>query len=379
MRKILVMTGIRSEFFFLRPLLEAIRDDEDLELILIVTGANLTPMHGNMVETIEKDFQISAKIENLIFSDSKSSRIKSLGVQLPLFIQVCETFRPDILFTTGDREEAAVMALTGAYLNIPVFHYAAGDLGMGTADDTVRHAISKMAHVMLTITEDSAQRLVRWGEEPWRVHIVGHLGQDRYRTTPVIERSELFRRLGLEDRPTLLVLQHPAGLAPEQAGYEIEQTLIACVKTGYQTVAIYPNSDPGSHSMISTINKWEMDGKIKAFRTVPDNLFVNLLRNIEILVGNSSMGILEVPYLHIPVINTGIRQTGRSVTKHVKFTECKEEEIFRVLMSILNNSAVASEMRNAPNLYGDGFAVHKTMRVLKETPLDKRLLLKNFS
>ncbi|MBN2722478.1 MAG: UDP-N-acetylglucosamine 2-epimerase (hydrolyzing) [Deltaproteobacteria bacterium] len=381
MRRVAVISGIRSEFFFMKPLFEAINHHVDLELELYIAGANLSPIHGNMIEIIQSGgFKIAGRIENLLYSDSASSRLSALALELQIFTSMISSDPPDIIIATGDREEAMVSALAGTYLNIPVFHYAAGDVGMGTADDTIRHSVSKLAHLMLTITSDSADNLIQSGEEAWRIHNVGHLGQDRYRTTDIIGENELRHKLGIKgDGKIALVLQHPLTVDVDNAGHQMEAVLKGVSKFGFETVVIHPNSDPGTHQMKKVIREWEKQRKILSFETLDDLTFVNLLRNTFLLVGNSSMGILEVPALKIPVINTGLRQTGRSITGHVKYVDCNESAIHDAIELLLNNSDILDEMRNSPNPYGDGYATEKIIKLILETPLDERLMQKRYT
>ena len=174
-RRVLGITAIRSEYFLQRPIFEAIRNHPGLELTLVVAGAHLSEIHGHTVKDVENDgFTITRRIDNLIHADHDAARLTGAAVQLQSLAELVDDLRPDWLLTPADREEAMTMALCGAYLGIATAHYAAGDRVVGNVDDMVRHAVSRLSHLLLTTHEDARQRLIRAGEEEWRVHNVGH-------------------------------------------------------------------------------------------------------------------------------------------------------------------------------------------------------------
>src|ERR1044071_2915427 len=198
-RRVLGITVIRSEYFLQRPIFQAIADHPELELSLVVAGAHLSKIHGYTIKDVERDgFTIIEHIENLKLSDHDADRLDGAAVQLRALTQIVDRIRPDWLLAPADREEAMTMALCGAYLRIPTAHYAAGDRVVGNVDDMVRHAVSRLSDLLLTTHEDARQRLIRAGEEEWRVHNVGHAGIDRLRSTKELNSSELAAALGVE-------------------------------------------------------------------------------------------------------------------------------------------------------------------------------------
>lgn len=198
MRRVLAVTGIRSEYFLLRSTFQAIHAHPDLELGLVATGAHLSPAHGYTVADIEADgLPIWDRVESLLTSDRDSGRIKGAALQLQVLCHLVDKYRPDWLLAPTDREEAMMVALCGAYMNIPTAHYSAGDRSVGTVDDTVRHAISRLSHLLLATSEHSRQRLIRAGEQEWRVHNVGHGGLDRIRQAPALDLEQLAAALGV--------------------------------------------------------------------------------------------------------------------------------------------------------------------------------------
>jgi GDP/UDP-N,N'-diacetylbacillosamine 2-epimerase (hydrolysing) len=379
-RRVLGITGIRSEYYLQRPIFQAILDHEALELALVVTGAHLSPLHRYSAREVEADgFPIAARIESLLYSDRNAGRIKGAAIQLQALAHVVDALRPDWLLVPGDREEAFTLAACGAYLDIPTAHYAAGDRVVGNVDDMVRHAVSRLAHLLLTTNEEARQRLIRAGEQEWRVHTVGHTGLDRLRATPPLAAEGIAAAVGVERLADayLIVIQHPLSSEIPDAGRQMRETLAAVAALGIQTFVGYPNSDPGSQAMLDAMQEFEGVPIIHVYRTLPDVVFVNLLRGAAALVGNSSLGIMEAPFLKLPVINVGRRQTGRLHAENVFFVPHDRYRIAAQVREILTNPGVRARVQACGNPYGDGHAAARVADLLATVPLNRTLLDKD--
>jgi GDP/UDP-N,N'-diacetylbacillosamine 2-epimerase (hydrolysing) len=381
-RQILGITGIRSEYFLQRPIFQAISVHPELELRIVVTGAHHSPLHGSTANQVALDgFPVAANIDNLIVSDRAADRLKGLANQLQRLVEVVDTIQPDWLLAPADREEAMNMALCGAYLNLPVAHYAAGDRVIGNVDDMVRHAISRLSHLLLTTHEEARERLIRAGEQEWRVHNVGHSGLDRLRSTPQLNDAELAKGLSIEQvkRPYVIVIQHPLSSEINESGHQMEVTLQAVVESGLEVFISYPNSDPGSQKVIEAIEKYRNHPRIHIFENIPDVPFVNLLRGASALIGNSSLGLLEAPFLKLPVINVGRRQTARHHSENVFFAHHDAGQILQVLNELTRDSEFRRSVQACSNPFGDGHTGEHVAQLLAETPIDERLLNKDLS
>ena len=379
-RQVLAITGIRSEYFLQRPIFQAIREHPELELELVVTGAHLSPLHDQTVREIEADgFPISERIESLIYSDHDAARLKGAANQLQVLAHIVDKNRPTWLLAPADREESITIALCGAYLGIPTAHYAAGDRVVGNVDDMIRHAVSRLAHLLFTTHADARERLIRAGEEEWRVHNVGHSGLDRIRTTPQLSREELARDLGVKaiDDRYLVVIQHPLSSEMSEAGAQMRETLSAAAELGLQTFISYPNSDPGSEQVIVAIKDFDSNPRFKAFKNIPDLQFVNLLRGASALLGNSSLGLLEGPFLHLPAVNVGSRQSTRHHAENVFFVTCDKNSIVAQVRAILEDPEIRRRINACANPFGDGRAGERVADLLARTPIDARLLNKD--
>lgn len=381
-RRILGITGIRSEYFFQRPLFRAIERHPGLELELVVTGAHLSPLHDWTARIVEADdFTIAARIDSLVHEDRPAARLEGAAHQLAELTEVVERLRPDWLLAPGDREEALTIALCGAYLNVATAHYAAGDRVVGNVDDMVRHAISRLAHLLMTTSEDARTRLIAAGEEPWRVHAVGHSGIDRFQEAAVVDDAELARRLGVAriEHPYVVVLQHPISSAVDASGPYFEETLEAVAALSLQTFVIHPNSDPGSEAMLTVLDRYRDREGIVMRANVEDVAFANLLRGAALLVGNSSLGVLEAPFLKLAAINVGQRQTGREHAENLFFVPPERGAIKAQARALLTDAALQERVRNCSNPFGDGRAGERVARLLAETELDERLLNKDLT
>lgn len=381
-RQVLAITAIRSEYFLQRSIFRSIMDHPDLDLGVIVTGAHLSPLHDYTWKAIEADgLPIVERIESLIFSDHDAARLKGAALQLQVLAHVVDKMRPDWLLIPADREESMTMGLCGAYLGLAMAHYAAGDRVVGNVDDMIRHAVSRLSHLLLTTHEDARQRLIRGGEEEWRVHNVGHAGLDRIRVARGLSDNELARGLQVPAirRPYLVIIQHPLSSEINNAAAEMRETLAAAAATGFQTFVSYPNSDPGGQQIIQAIDEYRLRPDFHVFQNIEDLLFVNLLRNALALVGNSSLGLLEAPYLNLPAINVGNRQAERHHAENVFFVPARRDEIVRQVRTILENREIQERVRQAYNPFGDGHTGERVAELLAATPIDARLMNKNLS
>lgn len=381
-RRVLGITGIRSEYYLQRAIFEAVMGHPALELELVVTGAHLSPLHGYTVADIEADgFPIVERVESLLYSNRDSSRIKGAALQLQVLAHIVDSRRPDWLFVTGDREEAIAMALCGAYMNVATVHYSAGDRVVGNVDDTVRHAVSRLAHLLLTTHEDARQRLIRAGEEKWRVHNVGHAGLDRIRRTPTMDGGALARTLGVPEisKPYVMIIQHPVSSEIEQSENQMRETLAAISSLGVGAFISYPNSDPGSQEIIKVIDEYKGSPHIHVFNNIPDVPFVNLLRGAAVLVGNSSLGILEAPFLQLPAVNVGTRQAARCHADNVFFVPHDRRRIAEQVLQILENTTSKTPARVYANPFGDGCTGVRVAELLAEVAIDSKLLNKDLA
>lgn len=382
-RKILGVTGIRSEYDIMSSVFKSIHNHPSLELEVLVTGAHLSDGYGKTVKEIEADgFKIADKIESLLNSDSDSARVKGLAIQLQGMIQTVTRVNPDFLLVLGDREESMSTALVGAYMNIPVAHIAGGDRVVGNVDDQIRHAVTKLAHLHFVTNQESYDRIIKLGEQDFRVFNTGNPGLDRIIETPSLTYKELSERLGfqlLENEPFILLIQHVISTEIDQAYDQMKCTLEAVKRWGIKTILSYPNTDAGSQQMIRAINEYSELPNLYISRNIPRLEFINIMRKASCMLGNSSAGILEAPLLKLPVINVGNRQKGRLHANNVQFVPHDVDEISQAVNRAINDQEYRTEVLNCENPYGDGQSSKRIASILADIDLNEQLLVKDIT
>lgn len=383
-RRILVVTGARSEYDILFPVLEKLNSDSDFILQLVVTGAHLSERYGKTIGLIEKDgFDIAERVDNLVDNDKRIGRIISLGNQIVPFANTFERIKPDIIMVVGDREEAISVSLTAAYLDIPVAHIAGGDIAKdGNIDNSVRYATSKFSHIHFTILEQHRETLLKLGEDDWRIFVVGNPALDRFMKTPVLSKEEISKNIGFDisNEKYLVLIQHPIITDVENEGKNIRETLDAIVALGYKCLINYPNSDAGNFAIIQACEEYVAKyPQLFLFKNLDRVNYINILRNASCLLGNSSSGIIESPSLGLPVVNIGPRQKGRTQAGNVIFVNNDKEQIIKATTKSLTNQEYILSVKKIKNPYGDGTSAEKIVEVLRKIELNDKLIYKNIT
>jgi GDP/UDP-N,N'-diacetylbacillosamine 2-epimerase (hydrolysing) len=385
--KIIAITGIRSEYELLFPVLSEINKKKNLEVNVIATGAHNSSNFGNTIDEIRKDgFNIVGVVENLLNSNTLTGRAKSAGILLAGLPEILSKAEPDLVLALGDREEPLISAIACNYLNIPFAHIAGGDRALpqgGDVDEGIRHATTKLAHLHFTMMQEHTDRILKMGEEKWRVFTVGNPGLDRIRETKIINKSELGGRIGinLSQRKNIVVIQHVIHQESNYARSQMECTLNSLSQVDANIIIIYPNSDAGSLELIQVINEYVKDKKhFYAFKNLPRLDFINLLRCADLLIGNSSAGILEAPFLKLPTINVGERQKERLHSSNVVFIPFNEKEIIAGIKTALFDDEFKERVKKCKSIYGDGYAGKHIADILSDQiKYDKKLLAKDIT
>ena len=376
--KVLALTGIRSEYDLLFPLLQALSLDGAFDLGVVVCGAHLTDLHNYSVRQVEADgLRIVERLETLLHSSSRLGKVKSSGLLLTALGQTLAREEPDLLLLLGDREEVVVGSLAGLYLGIPVVHLAGGDsLHGGCPDEWVRHAATKMSHLHLAMAEAHAQRLRQLGEEPWRVHTVGSGGVDRLRREPTLSLESLSTTLGAAVfSPYAVFLFHSLMDAQcQQGGEQVALCLEGTLETGLHLFVGAPNSDPGYREVAQVIEQYGQRAEVTLYRHLPRSTFVSLLRHARCLVGNSSLAFHEAPFLGLPAVNIGDRQQGRLAANTIQSVPFDRQAIRQAVQRAAFDPDYRGSVQAGDTLYGDGYMAERTVALLKNLP-DKATLL----
>jgi UDP-hydrolysing UDP-N-acetyl-D-glucosamine 2-epimerase len=380
MRKICVVIGSRANYSSIKSLLSAVQEHESLQLQIVVAASALLDRYGAVVDLIEADgFNPDAKVHMLIEGETPATMAKSTGLGLIELPSVFERLNPDIVVTVGDRFETMATTLAAAYMNICVAHTMGGEVS-GTIDESIRHAVTKFAHLHFPASKQAKERILRLGESPETVHLVGCPRIDL--VAEILKQdskvgSELFKQ-GVGDEfdmndPFLLVSQHPVTTEYGTGEEQITKTLSAISKLNLPCFVLWPNADAGSEDISRGIRKWRESGlaqKMYFLKNLSIETYVGLMKQTACLVGNSSSGIREGAFIGTPVVNIGSRQNDREHAANVIHADYDVEEIKLAITRHLKNGHYA---RNS--VYGDGDSGKKIAQILSSVPflIQKRI------
>jgi UDP-hydrolysing UDP-N-acetyl-D-glucosamine 2-epimerase len=378
-RKILYITGTRADYGLMRSTLRDIEEHPKLELEIVATGMHLMKEFGRTINEIKKDGFTIHEIDATYDDDNKESMANFVGKFIQLLTRKVKEIKPDIILLLGDRGEMLAGAIVGAYLTIPVAHLHGGEV-TSTVDELGRHAITKLAHIHFSATENSAERIIKMGEDQSNVFVVGAPGLDSILNENLIEPTELSKKYNLElSKPILLVVQHPVTTAVNDAPDQIRETLEAISELNHQTILIYPNADAGGRRMIEVITKYEKYPFIKTFKSIPHKEYLSLMRIASAMVGNSSSGIIEAPSFGMPVVNIGSRQEGRERAENVIDVDYDKEQIKTAIKKSLYDENFKEKVKKCKSPYGNGKAGIRIADVLNKIKIDKKLLQKRLT
>ena len=374
-RKVCVVVNSRANYGRIKSVLQAIQAHDLLELQLIVGASALLYRFGNAVDIMRRDgFTPHATVYMIVEGETPTTMAKSTGVAIMELATKFENLRPDVVLTVADRFETMATAVAASYMNIPLAHTQGGEV-TGSIDESVRHAITKLAHIHFPATKLSYDRLVRMGEEPDRIHLTGCPSIDILSQTDLALPPDLFHRYGgvggtIDSmKGYLLVLQHPVTTEYGQGFAQINETLQAISKLRRQTIWLWPNVDAGSDDIskgLRVFREREQPDYIHFFRNFSVEDYARVLANCDCLVGNSSSGIREGAFLGTPVVNIGTRQQGREQCNNVMDAEVVATDILGKIERQLTHGRYPSDP-----LYGDGLAGQRIAECLATMPLNR--------
>lgn len=378
MKKILVVTGTRAEYGLLYWTMKRIDEDKDLELQLVVTGSHLVSDYGFTVNQIKSDgFKIDEEIDMIVSSGKKSAVVKSMGLELIQMSQTFDRLKPDILLILGDRYETFIAATCAMIMNIPIAHMNGGESTEGALDEQIRHAITKMAHIHFPGAEYYKERIIKMGEEPWRVHNVGQAGVESIKRLEFMSKSELESDLGITlDKKTFLITYHPVTLGINDTEEQVDNLLESISSFDANYIFTYPNADFGSDIIVKKLNRFvEKNDNAYMFYSLGQKRYLSLMKYVDVAIGNSSSGIIEAPILKVPVVNIGDRQKGRLRNSNIIDVDYKKESIEKAIEKAISSSDFKSKLNSMKNIYGEGSTSIQVVDILKKTNLNKKELL----
>lgn len=380
MKRIGIMTGTRAEYGLLKPLMQEIDKDNDLELYLIVSGMHLSPEFGMTYQEIEEDgFEINAKVEMLLSSDSPAGISKSIGLGVIGFADEFQRADLDMLILLGDRYEALSAAICAMVMRIPIAHLHGGELTEGAIDEGIRHSITKMSYLHFTSTEQYRNRVIQLGENPERVFYVGALGVENIKKINLMTKEELERSIHFEiDENTVIVTYHPVTLENNT----VEEQFLNLLKVldrnpKIRMIFTKANADTNGRIVNELIDKYAAQNSERAcaFMSLGQKRYLSALKYCRIVIGNSSSGIIEAPSFGKPIINIGDRQKGRICADSVINCGYTQQEIQQAMETALTKE-FENKASNCRNPYEKENTAANIISVIKDYLLNDKIKLK---
>jgi len=367
-KKICVVTGTRAEYGILKPLINKISLDEELELQLLVTGMHLSPEFGLTYKQVEKDgYIINEKVEMLLSSDEDSGIVKSMGMGMILFSETLKKITPDVIIVLGDRFEIFSLVTTASVLKIPVAHLHGGETTEGVYDEFFRHCITKMSYLHFTSTEEYKKRVIQLGEEPSKVFNVGALSVENIKNLELLSKEKIKEKFDIDftDR-TFIVLFHPVTLEKNTVEKQVEELLKAIVETNIDVIFIKGNADSNGRILNQKLEKFcqKAKNKYRLFTSFTTEEYFSILKYSQGLIGNSSSGIVELPILKVGNLNIGDRQKGRTQCSSTLNCNPVKEEIVEKIKYMLTQE-YKKRVENTIPIYGDGNTSNKIIEIIK--------------
>ncbi len=376
-RKIAVVTTSRADYSHLYWPLHDLSRHPDVDLKLIAMGPHLSPEFGHTVRDIERDgLQIAARIECLLSSDTDVGMAKTIGVATLSLADCLGQMRPDLILLIADRYEMLAPASVALALRIPIAHIEGGEISEGAIDDAVRHALTKMSHVHFTSTFQARDRVIAMGEEEWRVHRAGAPSIDHLRRNTLLPRGQLEEQLRIDlTQPSVIVAYHPVTIV-RNTTQEADALFAALLEVPGQVLFCYPNADAGSRELIERTEQFlALRPDARVFVNLGALAYWSLLRQVDVMVGNSSSGIMETPSFALPTVNVGMRQQGRERARNILDAAPTRTDIL-TKVEVARSEPFRSSLAGMQNPYGDGNASEIIVSVLTSIPLGEELLVK---
>lgn len=372
MRKICFIITSQIHYSRSKLILAALKNRPDIELQIVVAASALLPFYGDVLSLMEKDgFQCSAKIMMTLEGGTPVAMAKTTGIGITEFATAFDNLQPDIVVARGDRYEVLSAVVAAAYLNIPVAHIEGGEI-TGNIDESVRHSITKLAHIHFTTNETAKKRVLKMGENPNYVFNVGAPELEIVAKQNYQVHQDLIDHLGVGDlidlkKPYLLVIQHPVTSEVGKNREHIEETLNAINELGIPTIWFWPNADAGTDETSKGMRAFREDHSSQHMRFIkflPPEDFLGLLKGSFCLVGNSSSGIKECSFFGLPVVNIGTRQNGRFKAENVIDAGYNKEEIKQAIIKQLKHGQY-----NLSHIYYQPGSAEKISQILASVKL----------
>jgi UDP-N-acetylglucosamine 2-epimerase/N-acetylmannosamine kinase len=386
-KKICVVINSRANYARIKSLLSAIKESKKLELQLILGASSLMDRFGSIYKTITKDgFKINQKVFSIVEGDNLTTMAKSTGLAIIELSNIFENTKPDMVLTVADRFETLATAVAASYMNIPLIHTQGGEI-TGSIDESVRHAITRLANIHFPATKKSFNNLIKMGEDKKNIFLTGcpsiDLAENVLKNKKNINLSSILNKYSgvgshnIDLNNYIVIVQHPVTTEYKKVDNQIKETIKAALKLKMSVVWLWPNIDAGNDIISKNLRKIRETGgniNIKFYKNFEPEDFLKILIKSKCIVGNSSVAIRECSYLGIPAVNIGTRQNGREHGKNIINSGFSSEEIYSKIKKQISNKSL-----NTEKIFGDGKAginIAKILEKIKITTTQKRLCYK---
>ena len=371
MKRIVFITGTRADYGKLKSLMLSVEKSDNYELHVYVTGMHLLSEYGSTFKEVVKDGynHIYIARENMPTYNMSAD----LGKGISNFTRYIGEVKPDCIVVHGDRGDALMGSIVGAFNNIHVIHIEGGEI-TGTIDESIPHAITRFAHVHLVANEQAKEVLLAMGEDEERIKIIGSPDIDIIRHKKLGSIDDIKEKLGISYNSYAILLFHPVVTEVKKLQEQVKEIIQACKESSKQYIVIYPNNDTGSQIILDAYKELEKCSAFTMFKSVGFEDFLVLLQNAEFMLGNSSAGVREAPYFGVPTIDIGSRQEGRysAIDKSIIHIECKKDIIISAIQSLPYRYEVAHS-------WGEGNSANLFMEILNHSEFWKTSLQKRLS
>lgn len=369
--RIAFVTGSRAEYGLLRPLIQIFAQDPKWTTQIAATASHLSQRFGYTINEIQSDFpQLVMPIDMKLANENALQISQSISRGIEGFAKFYESDKPDWVVVLGDRYELWSATIPAVIHHVPIIHIHGGETTLGAMDDRIRHSITQMADLHFCSHPDYAKRIVAMGINQDHVHVVGALGIDRLMTMNYLSREQLENELGpVFGAKTLLCTFHPVTTDPLQSEKEVQQLMMALRQylgeSNNRIILCRPNADLFRKSIDQEIDRLEkyFPSQVKSFTHLGDLRYLSIMKLADAVVGNSSSGILEAPFLNTAVINVGKRQEGRLASQHVLHANVESGDIIKAIHLALSQD-FQSQLQNFPQIYGTGHTAEKIARTI---------------
>lgn len=381
MKKICVITGSRSEYGLLQNIILGIKNSKKLKLQLIVTGSHLSNDFGLTIDQIVKDkFQIDKKIKILQKKDNEKNLAASIGTGLSEFTKTLKFLKPDLVLILGDRYEILSAAISALFCKIPIAHLHGGERSEGAYDESIRHAITKFSHLHFVSTVSHKRRVIQLGENPKHIYYTGSIGVENVKKIKFFSKKFLEKKFKVKfQKENLFIIFHPATLENNTQRKSMREILNAVSHfKNYGKFFVYPSADLGGRSIIKLIDKYVNKNKFSfKFKSLNQKDYFSFVKECDVVIGNSSSGIIEVPSIKVGVVNIGDRQRGRVKSKAVIDCEPLSKEIVKSIKIVMQKK-YKKKILTKSNPYDCSGTTNKIIRIIEKKDRLRDLIKKKF-